>query len=177
MDPVVSFAESQLISRFLSAFPQVTEKKFTLLPLDPATANSTDPFALQWETIRRSAHLLSPLISSLSPPFSLIITDITLMSSVIPITANTCLPTYILFISSARMFSLLAYWPSIADAVGDDGSFQFDNVIEIPGIPPIPRSSLSPLLLNSNIYLPKYFQTTVRLSLKSTGFSLTHLKG
>ncbi|KAK8508081.1 hypothetical protein V6N13_055535 [Hibiscus sabdariffa] len=59
--PIVSSAESQAISTFLSAFPQVTEKKFTLIPLDPTTANSntTDPFFLQWETIRRSAHLLS----------------------------------------------------------------------------------------------------------------------
>ncbi|XP_022734738.1 UDP-glycosyltransferase 13-like [Durio zibethinus] len=166
LDPVVSFAESQLISRFLSAFPQVTEKRFTLLPLDPATADCTDPFALHWETIRRSAHLLSPLISSLSSPLSLIITDIVLMSSVIPITANLCLPNYMLFTSSARMFSLLAYLPSIAV---DHGSFQFGNVIEIPGIPPIPRSSLSPLLLNSNTLFAKIFSDNSQTISKVNG--------
>ena len=34
-DSIVSFAESQLISRFLSAFPQVTEKKIGRLPKEP----------------------------------------------------------------------------------------------------------------------------------------------
>ncbi|KAK6251896.1 hypothetical protein QUC31_013616 [Theobroma cacao] len=64
-DPVVPLAESQLISRFLSTFSQVTEKKSTLLPLDPATTNSADPFTLQWEkyspvsTSSLSSHLLA----------------------------------------------------------------------------------------------------------------------
>ncbi|XVF85855.1 hypothetical protein PTKIN_Ptkin17bG0151300 [Pterospermum kingtungense] len=174
MDPVVSFAESRLISRFLSAFPQVTEKKLTLLPLDPATANSTDPFALQWETIRRSAHLLSPLISSLSPPPSLIITDVTLVSSVIPITANMSLPTYVLFISSARMFSLLAYWRSIAVV---DGSLQIGSVIEIPGIPPMPRSSFPPILQNPNTLFAQIFSDNSRTLSKVNGVFLNTFEG
>ncbi|KAK6251895.1 hypothetical protein QUC31_013615 [Theobroma cacao] len=173
-DPVVSLAESQLISRFLSAFPQVTEKKITLLPLDPATINSADPFTLQWETIRRSAHLLSPLISSLSPPLSFIVTDISLQSSIIPITANLRLPNYILFISSARMFSLLAYFPSTKT---DDGSFQFGNVIEIPGIPPIPRSSLPPVLLNSNSPFAKNFSEGSQTITKVNGVLINTFDG
>jgi len=112
---IVSFVESQLISRFLFVFPQVTEKKFTnLLLVDPVIANCNDPFKLQWEAICQSTHLLSPLIIALSPPLSFIITDMTLMSSVIPITSYLCLPNYILFTTSARMFSFLAYFHSIA---------------------------------------------------------------
>ncbi|XVF03244.1 hypothetical protein REPUB_Repub04eG0244700 [Reevesia pubescens] len=156
--PMVSFAESQLISRFLSTFPQVTEKKFTVLPLDPLTANCNDPFSLQWETIRRSAHLLDPLISPLSPPLSFIITDVTLMSSVLPVTANLRLPNYILFTSSARMFSLFAYFPSIAMSNSDNGSSHFGNEISIPGLDsPIPTSSLPPTLLDSNSFFTKNF--------------------
>ncbi|XVE85780.1 hypothetical protein DITRI_Ditri17bG0118500 [Diplodiscus trichospermus] len=123
--PIVSIAESQLISRFLFAFPQVTEQKFTLLPLDPLTVNSNDPFALQWETI---------------------------------LTTKLCLPNYILFTSSARMFSLFAYFPSIAASVYDDGSFQFGDEIRIPGLDsPIPMSSLPAALLDSSSLLARNF--------------------
>ncbi|GMJ04643.1 hypothetical protein like AT1G01390 [Hibiscus trionum] len=115
--PIVSSAESQVISTFLSLFPQVTEKKFTLIPIDPTTANTTDPFFLQWETIRQSAHLLSPLISSSSPPLSFMVTDVTLLSSVISVTKNLCLPNYILFTSSARMLSLFSSFPSIPSSI------------------------------------------------------------
>ncbi|XVE85782.1 hypothetical protein DITRI_Ditri17bG0118700 [Diplodiscus trichospermus] len=156
--PIVSIAESQLISRFLSAFPQVSEQKFTLLPLDPLTVNSNDPFVIQWETIRRSAHLLDPLFSSLSPPLSFIITDMTLMSSVIPVTTKLCLLNYILFTSSARMFSLFAYFPSIAASMSDYGSFQFGNEIRIPGLDsPIPVSSLPAALLDSSSLFARNF--------------------
>ncbi|XP_030956608.1 UDP-glycosyltransferase 13-like isoform X2 [Quercus lobata] len=74
--PTVSLTESQFISRFLSAFPQVTQLQFHLLTLDPSMANSNDPFWLRFEAIRCSAHLLSPLLSSLSPPLHALIYDV-----------------------------------------------------------------------------------------------------
>ncbi|KAL4319180.1 hypothetical protein GQ457_18G024760 [Hibiscus cannabinus] len=138
--PIVSSAESQAISTFLSAFPQVTEKKFTLIPLDPTTADNNttaDPFFLQWETICRSAHLLSPLLSSSSPPLSFLVTDPTLMASVISVTKNLCLPNYILFTSSARMLSLFSFFPSIP--------------------PSIPKPSLPPPLLDSKSFFTRGF--------------------
>ncbi|KAE8710187.1 Detected protein of confused Function [Hibiscus syriacus] len=133
--PVVSSSESQIISTFLSLFPQVTEKKFTLIPIDPTTANTTDPFFLQWETIRRSAHLLFPLLSSSSPLLSFIVTDVTLMTSVISITENLRLPNYCLFTASARMLSLVSCFPSIPSS--------------------IPKASLPPALLDSKSFLAK----------------------
>ncbi|KAE8673268.1 Detected protein of confused Function [Hibiscus syriacus] len=133
--PIVSSAESQLLSTFLSVFPQVTEKKFTLIAIDPTSANTTDPFFLQWETIRRSAHLLSPLLSSSSPPLSFIVTDVTLMSSVISVTENICLPNYTLFTASARMLSLVSCFPSIPSS--------------------IPKASLPPSLLDTESFLTK----------------------
>ncbi|XP_048441105.1 UDP-glycosyltransferase 708G2-like [Pyrus x bretschneideri] len=75
--PTVSLAESALISRFLSAYhDRVTHLQFHPLPIDPSTVNSTDPFWIQFEVIRRSAHLLTPLLSTLSPPPSAVIYDI-----------------------------------------------------------------------------------------------------
>ncbi|KAL5553684.1 hypothetical protein UlMin_041085 [Ulmus minor] len=141
--PTVSLAESNLISQFLSSFPPslLTQLPFPLLPLDPATVNSDDPFFLRFEAIRRSAHLLAPLLSSLSPPLSSLVHDVALISPVIPVTKTLRLPSYILFPASARMFSFFAYFP-IAAASNSSDSF------EIPGISPIPRSSIPPLLLN-----------------------------
>ncbi|OMO71900.1 UDP-glucuronosyl/UDP-glucosyltransferase [Corchorus olitorius] len=160
-NPVVSTAESELISRFLSVFPQVTEKKFTPLPLNRSTVNSTDPFALQWETFRKSAHLFTPILSSLSPPLSFVISDVTLVSPLIPITQSLRLPNYVLFISSARMLTLLAYFSSVSESKSktEDGSFLFGNVFDIPADidPPIPSSSLPPPLLNSNTLFAKIF--------------------
>ncbi|KAM3754664.1 hypothetical protein ACB098_03G183200 [Castanea mollissima] len=140
--PTVSLTESQIITRFLSAFPQVTQLQFHLLPLDPSTANSTDPFFLHFETIRRSAHLLSPLLTSLSPPVHALIYDVSLISSVIPVTESLNISNYILFPSSARMFSLFSHFPNFASKA------IFGDVLEvIPGLKPIPRSSIPPLLL------------------------------
>ncbi|KAK6280936.1 hypothetical protein POUND7_014761 [Theobroma cacao] len=176
--PIVSLAESQLISAFLSAFPQVSEKKFTLLPLDPLTANCNDPFKLQWETIRRSAHLLCPLLSSLSPPLSFIITDMTLMSSVVSVTANLCLPNYILFTTSARMFSLFAYFPSIAESKTDGGSSRFGDEIRVPGLgSPIPVSSLPSTLLDLNSFFTKNFSDNSRSIKNVNGVLINSFEG
>ncbi|TQD87212.1 hypothetical protein C1H46_027247 [Malus baccata] len=83
--PTVSLAESALISRFLSAYhDRVTHLQFHPFSIDPSTANSTDPFWIQFEVIRRSAHLLTPLLSTLSPPASALIYDISLLSPVVP---------------------------------------------------------------------------------------------
>lgn len=109
--PTVSLTESLFITRFLSAFPQVTQLQFHLLILDPSTANSNDPFWLRFEAIRRSAHLLSPLLTSLSPPLHALIYDVSLISSVIPVIESLHISNYILFPSSARMFSLFSHFP------------------------------------------------------------------
>ncbi|KAJ4822512.1 hypothetical protein Tsubulata_046912 [Turnera subulata] len=144
--PIVSKAETTLISTFLATFPQVKELQFHVQPLGPSDANSTDPFFLQWEAIRRSIHLLSPLLSSLSPPPSALVADVSLISAVIPITTSLKLPHYILFTSSARMFSLFAYYPTVLSASSDASSPSGDS-IAVPGGIPIPKSSIPPLLL------------------------------
>lgn len=108
--PTVSLAESNLISRFCSSFPhQVTRTDLNLIPLDPTTVNTSDPFWLQFETIRRSVHLLAPILSSLSTPLSAFIYDVSLISPLIPVTEKLTCPSYIYFTSSARMLSFFAH--------------------------------------------------------------------
>ncbi|KAF3431547.1 hypothetical protein FNV43_RR26278 [Rhamnella rubrinervis] len=139
--PTVSLAESNLVSRFLSAFPQVSQVSFDLLPLDPSTVNSTDPFWIRFETIRRSAvHSLFPLLSSLSsPPLSVLVYDV-----------------------------------SIASGAGFVSAF--GDVLEIPGISPVPRSSIPPLLLVPDSLFAHIFFTDSAMLNKVDGILINTFK-
>ncbi|KAJ7953881.1 Glycosyltransferase [Quillaja saponaria] len=138
--PTVSLAESELISRFLSAFPQVNQIHFHLLPLDAATANSTDPFYL---------------------------CGVSLISSVIPVTESQCLANYILFTSSVRMLSFFSFFPSVlaSRTSAGSGSASFDGDVEIPEILPIPNSSIPPLLLvPNNLFANIFMEDSAKLT-------------
>ncbi|AES96961.1 putative UDP-glucuronosyl/UDP-glucosyltransferase [Medicago truncatula] len=144
--PTVTKAEEDFISKFHSSFPQVNRVQFHLLPFHDnaaATTNtSVDPFYQQFASIRCSSHLLSPLLASLSPPLSSFIYDMTLISPSLPIAETLCVTHYILFTSSATMFSFFSYFPSLAAATT---SFSEVDVVEIPGVSSMPRSSIPPL--------------------------------
>ncbi|KAA8530408.1 hypothetical protein F0562_005117 [Nyssa sinensis] len=127
---------------------KITPKQLHLLPIDKASANSEDPFYVQYETIRRSSHLLSPLLSSLSPPLSALITDMSLTSTVIPVTQALNLPNYILFTSSAKMLTLFLSFHTI-DCLEERDSDEMMGVIKIPGLQPIPKSWIPPPLLSN----------------------------
>ncbi|KAK1297150.1 UDP-glycosyltransferase 72E1 [Acorus calamus] len=108
--PIVSSAESLQFSDFLSSHPSVHCLDLHLLPFQPSSADSTDPFFLQFESISRSAPLLLPqLLLPLEPKPSALVTDIFLASSVAPVSrARLNLPCFVLFTSSASMLSLCA---------------------------------------------------------------------
>nr|AYR16620.1 UDP-glucosyltransferase UGT708L1 [Polygala tenuifolia] len=152
--PTVSLAESKFISRFLSAVPQVNHTEFHLMPFDASAANSTDPFFLQFEAIRRSAHLLPSLLDFISPPLSALVYDVSLISPVLAAIESMFLPRYILFTPSAKMFSIFSYFPTAVASKQITG----DGEIEIPGIiPRIPGSSIPPLLFDLNSLFAKIF--------------------
>ncbi|KAI9111571.1 hypothetical protein K1719_017261 [Acacia pycnantha] len=142
--PTVSMVESKLLSRFHSAFPQVTFLPFHLVPIDASTVNTDDPFFIQFEAVRRSCHLLPSLLASVSPPLSAFVCDVTVISPVLPITENLRLPIFILFTSSAIMLSLFSYIPRFIPSISGL------DFLEIPEVSTIPRSSIPPLLLLPN---------------------------
>lgn len=149
--PTVSKAESDLISKFYSSFPQVNQLHFHLLPSsDPA--NSNDPFFLRFDAIRNSSHLLPSLLDSVSPPLSAFIYDMTLISPLLPVADTLGVPHYILFTSSATMFSFFSYFPTFAASSPTLGD------VEIPGVSVIPRSSIPPLLLVPNSLFGNIFK-------------------
>ncbi|XP_061367998.1 UDP-glycosyltransferase 13-like [Gastrolobium bilobum] len=140
--PTVLLSESQLVSRFLSSFPQVNQIQLHLEPLSSSTPNNSaaDPIFLRVQAIRDSAHLLTPLLSSLSPPLSAFVSDVSLISSVLPITDALSLPNYLLSSTSAAMFSFISHFHTVA------ASLPGLDVVDIPGVSPIPRSSIPPTL-------------------------------
>ncbi|KAF1863555.1 hypothetical protein Lal_00030603 [Lupinus albus] len=143
--PTVSKSESDLISKFHSSFPQVNQLHFHLLPLpDSASATKDDPFFLRFEAIRSSSHLLPSLLSSVSPPLSSFVYDMTLISPLLQVADSLGVPHYILFTSSATMFSFFSYFPTVS------ASLPTLTDVEIPGVSSIPRSSIPPLLLVPN---------------------------
>lgn len=152
--PTVSLAESQSLSHLFTTFPQITQKHLHLLPLDEPSANSEDPFYYHFELIRRSSHLLSPLLSSLSPPLSAMITDMSFASTVIPITDSLGLPNYIFFTSSAKMLTLYVSFHTMLgpNRVIKDG-------LKVSGLEPIPKAWIPPPLLEEDNNLLKTFFT------------------
>lgn len=124
--PTVSSAESLL----LSSLPPSLLQPLPLAPLPPSQfPPSSDPFLLRMEAIRRSAHLLRPLITS-SPIASLVV-DISVASTFIPSAASLGIPCAVLFTSSAAMLALCSVFPS--SSLAD---------IDIAGVLKIPSRSL-----------------------------------
>ncbi|KAL6994178.1 hypothetical protein U1Q18_012285 [Sarracenia purpurea var. burkii] len=151
--PTVSLAESQSLSRFFSTFPQIHRNQFLLLPFnDPSVMSSEDPFYVHYEAIRRSSHLLPPFLSAVSPPLSALITDMSLASTVIPITQSLSLPNYVLFTSSAKMMTLFLSSPTLFSSESPSDS---DDFIPIPGLHPTPKSWIPPSLLSDTDNLLK----------------------
>ncbi|XP_017218916.1 UDP-glycosyltransferase 708G1 [Daucus carota subsp. sativus] len=135
----VSLAESQALSCFFSTYPQITASQLPLVPYD---SPSEDPFYIQYEAIRRSSHLLSPILCSITSSLSALITDMSLASTIIPVTQSLNLPNYVLFTSSAQMSTLFLSFHAIAGSRGENDLFT------IPGMQPLPISWIPPPLLS-----------------------------
>ncbi|KAH7674342.1 UDP-glucuronosyl/UDP-glucosyltransferase protein [Dioscorea alata] len=132
--PMVSSAESHHISDLLSTFSTIHSLHLTITPLDIPG----DPFYLQCEAIRRSPHLIVPLLRTASPPLSGIVIDISLASAFLPATAGIALSNYIFFTSSATMLSLYSYFPiyitnKTTSTISD---------VEVPGVRLVPKASV-----------------------------------
>ncbi|XP_039130853.1 UDP-glucose:2-hydroxyflavanone C-glucosyltransferase-like [Dioscorea cayenensis subsp. rotundata] len=133
--PMVSNAESNSMTTFLSSFPSIHPIHVNVAPL----TGSGDPFFLQFEAIRQSPHLILPLLNSSSPPITSFIVDIALASTFLPAITPTGISTYIFFTSSASMLAFFSYFPihkvnkTAAATVGD---------VEVPGVSLVPMASV-----------------------------------
>ncbi|GLT36237.1 hypothetical protein SLA2020_106290 [Shorea laevis] len=157
--PTVSLSESMNISFFLSTHPEVKHVEFQVLPSEPH--NSTDdPFFLQFEAVRRSVHLLPPLLSDLSPPLSAIFSDFIVASGVNQIAADLGVPQYILMTTSATFFSLMAYLPNM---VYDPAKFSsLLTEVEIPDLTKVPVSSIPPPMFTPDHLFTSTILTNIR---------------
>lgn len=174
--PTVSAAEADHFAGLFAAFPRVRRVDFHLLPFDAAAEfPGHDPFLLRWEALRRSAHLLGPLIAGAAPRVSAVVTDVTLASHVVPICKELRVPCHVLFVSCATMLSLVAYVPvhldkqreatgSVAAAGGGVGD------VDVPGVRRFPQSWLPQPLLDLEKLFTKQFIDNGREITKADGF-------
>ncbi|KQK18777.1 UDP-glucose:2-hydroxyflavanone C-glucosyltransferase [Brachypodium distachyon] len=165
--PTVSAAEAAHFADLFAAFPRIRRIDFNLLPFDESAFPGADPFLLRWESLRRSAQLLGPLIAAAVPRASAVVTDVTLASQVIPIAKDELnLPCHILFISCATMLSLVAYFPVYLDGAKAD---HLVGDVDIPGVLRLPVSSPPQVLRNPDSLFTKQFIANGRTIAKSDG--------
>ncbi|KVI02479.1 UDP-glucuronosyl/UDP-glucosyltransferase [Cynara cardunculus var. scolymus] len=141
--PPVSTAEASHITAFLAAYPAINRLDFQIVPYTPPNAAAAaDPFALQFEAINRSVHLLTPTLSSTSPPISAIFSDIASAAGVCQVADDLRIPIYIVSTTSARFTALLPHIPSLI-APGSSITMA-ETSVRISGLTPFEISTLPP---------------------------------
>ncbi|XP_057972505.1 UDP-glycosyltransferase 708G1-like [Malania oleifera] len=147
--PVVSAAESNHISHFLSTHPQIKHLQFHLLPFHESDRTTDDPFFLQFEAVRRSVHLLHPLLLDSSPPLSAIFSDFAVAANVGKVSMDLRIPNYVVSTTSANFFALIASLPLLTYEGNAKLSIGCGNVT-IAGLGLLPESSIPPPFFNPN---------------------------
>ncbi|KAL5546710.1 hypothetical protein UlMin_006397 [Ulmus minor] len=177
-EPTVSLSESKSLSHLFSTFPQIIRKQLHLLPFDEPSSKPEDPFYHHFEVIRRSSHLLSPLLSSLSPPLSALVTDMSLGTTVIPITKALRLPNYIFFTTSAKMFTLFVSWHTMFGPKSTNDLNKTKDFFEISGVESLPRSWIPPPLLEEKDNpFKNYFTEGGKKTTESNGILINTFEG
>ncbi|KAI6705232.1 hypothetical protein NL676_008194 [Syzygium grande] len=147
--PTVSTAELDHISSFLHHNPEIHHLELQLTPSSrEADSAPVDPFFLQFHLINQSIHLLRPLLSSSSLPFSAMFVDFVLVAKTAPIAKDLHLPIYVVSTTSVEFFSLMAYFPVLASNPREYNNASTE--IRIPGLPLMDVSHLPPALLDSS---------------------------
>nr|WME87920.1 C-glycosyltransferase [Bergenia purpurascens] len=165
--PTVSAAESTHISSFISTHPEIRHLEFQILPINATNPTTDDPFFIQFEAVSRSVHVLHPLLSSASPPLCAIFSDLVVASSTAPIADDLCIPNYIVSTTSAKFLCLIAYLPVLTS---DSAKFNLGcTEVQIPGLSPLPITSIPPPFWNTNHLFTAHLITNARALPKAKG--------
>ncbi|KAI3713156.1 hypothetical protein L1987_71729 [Smallanthus sonchifolius] len=170
--PPVSTAESTHISAFLKLYPTINTLDFQIILYTPPNPDTTDPFFVQFEAIRRSVHLLTPLLSSTAPPLSAIVSDIAPSGGVCQVADDLAIPHYILSMTSARFTSLVLHLPYlIALGTSITGQTRF----QIPGLVPFDTSTFPPpFFIPNHIFTNNILSSSLAFR-KAKGILITEL--
>ncbi|XP_073309632.1 UDP-glycosyltransferase 708G1-like [Primulina huaijiensis] len=159
LHPTVSAAESDQISNFFALHPHIKRLEFQPCPFKKSNFLNEDPFFMQVEAISNSVHILDPILSTLSPPLSAIISDFSVASSISRFASNKSISTYVLVTTSARFFSLMVLLPKLAlhKSVG----IQENGHLELPGLGRVPVSRIPPPMLDSNQFFSAVISSNI----------------
>ncbi|KAI3503281.1 hypothetical protein L1887_31721 [Cichorium endivia] len=165
--PPVSTAEATHITAFLAANPTINRLDFQILPYASSHPATADPFFIQFEAIVRSGHLLTPLLSTTSPPISAIFADIASAAGVFQVADDLGIPIYIVSTTCARFSSLVAY---IQHLIAPGSSITMtETSVHVPGLVPFDISTFPP-----PFFIPNHIFTN---GLVSNSRILTKAKG
>ncbi|KMT17307.1 hypothetical protein BVRB_2g040010 [Beta vulgaris subsp. vulgaris] len=162
--PTLSSAEANQISTFLSSHPHISPSEFHALPPEPSDPNTQDPFLLQYDAVSRSAHLLVHHLSNLSPPLSVVFSDLMLASGINTPLADLGVLNYTVITTSARFFSLIASLPHIRITKGES--------VAIPGVDPIQGEHVPPPMCNPDHVFTRILEINCRYLHKAKGVLL-----
>ncbi|XAR51695.1 hypothetical protein NMG60_11006401 [Bertholletia excelsa] len=169
--PTVSAAESTHTSRFFTTHPHIRRLELEILPYTSTNSTTDDPFFIQFDAVNHSVHLLHPLLSSCSPPVSAIFSDIAVAESISPVASRLFLPNYIVFTSSARFLSLFACLPQFISETSSKFN-ELHDTVEIPGLCPLPISSIPPPFFNPNHLFTKLLTSNAQFIHKAKALVL-----
>ncbi|EYU44158.1 hypothetical protein ABFS82_08G027600 [Erythranthe guttata] len=152
VNPTVTAAESDHLSAFFAAHPQIQRLHFQLLPYKKSNFTNEDPFFIQMESISNSVHLLPPLLSTLSPPLSAVIADFSVANAVFThLAPELPIPIYTLTTTSARFFTLMTNLPHLTTHTqGEDNNGYV--YVTVPSLGRTPLSNIPPPMLEANHY-------------------------
>ncbi|XAR71278.1 hypothetical protein NMG60_11028466 [Bertholletia excelsa] len=101
------------------------------------------------QPIDQSLHLLGPLLGSSTRPISAIFSDLFFAAAVSSIARELGVPFFVLCTTSGRCHSLVSYLPKlISDVPETRGEFEIGEVVEIPGLEPLPKSLIPSFFLD-----------------------------
>lgn len=172
--PTVSDTESSYISCFLSQNSQVNHIQLQIIPFHGSNPTTDDPFFLQFEATRRSAHLLHPLLSSSSPPISALFSDFVVASTITPIASDLGIPNYIVATTSAKFFCLMAYLPTL---LSDFAQLSRIAEVKVPGLASLPISSIPPPFKDPNHLFTAQLATNARALSAAKGILVNTFDG
>ncbi|KAK4752440.1 hypothetical protein SAY87_021238 [Trapa incisa] len=172
--PTLMAAESAVTASFLLSYPEVSHHELRLIPDDDNTT-SGNPYFLRFGRIARSIYLIRPLLSSVSPPLSAVVSDLLAASQAGPILADLGLPLYILWTSSAKLTALVDNLSSDPSRFNSSLS-QVDFPADL-GIPPLPIESVPPPFFSPDHILTHMLVTNARALHLAKGILINTFEG
>nr|BCU79959.1 norathyriol 4-C-glycosyltransferase [Hypericum perforatum] len=163
--PITSMAEANHLNFFLTKHPKITHLEYQILPPEPNS--KADPFFLQYNAVRRSTHLIHPLLRSTT--FSTIICSFLGCGTIPRFAVEIGVPCYVFNLSSTKFFSFMMHLPAILKDPEISDKKKNSSFLEVPGLAPFDMSSIPGAFLNPKHLMAVDAMVNAKACLEATG--------